>query len=101
MSIDPEFKKICDDVAEIKAAVKKIKNHFIREEILSWLKIILLLVPFIIVTIYLMPIIQKMLVQYQNLFNLSSNIVSGDMQPEDVSEYLTPEILRKLENLQN
>jgi hypothetical protein len=101
MSIDPEFKKICDDVAEIKAAVKKIKNHFIREEILSWLKIILLLVPFIIVTIYLWPIIQKMLVQYQKFIQSSSNIVSGDMQPEDVSEYLTPEILRKLENLQN
>lgn len=96
--MDQDLKKMSDDVAEIKITVKKIKNHFIRQEIFSWLKIILLLVPFIIAAIYLMPMIEQAIEQYKNILNLSTGAAS--INPEDVNKYLNPDILKQLEALQ-
>lgn len=96
--MDPELKKLADDVAEIRVIVKKIKGHFIREEIYSWLKIFLFIVPLIVGTIYLMPLMEQAIKQYQGLLGFASDTETDDAKPGTIN--ISPEILKQIEALQ-
>ncbi len=92
------------DLADIKKLVKSIKNHFIRDEIFSFLRLLIIIVPLVIGTLYLMPILEKSMQQYQQLLGFSADIGSGkvDMNNLDIGniqKYLTPEVMKQLESL--
>jgi hypothetical protein len=92
------------DLTEIKKMVKSIKNHFIRDEIFSFLRLLIIIVPLVIGAIYLMPIVEKSMQQYQQILGLSTDIGSGKVDINNVDignvqKYITPEVMKQLENL--
>lgn len=74
--IDPELQKMLERQSErlgnMEMQLKKIQRHLLWENIGSWLRIALILVPLIVGYIYLSPLLQKTLTQYQQLLNPSN-----------------------------
>jgi hypothetical protein len=90
-----EIKK---DLAEMKKMVKSIKHHFIRDEIFSFLRFLIIVVPMIVGTIYLMPYLQKAMTQYQQLMGFSADASAGTLKIEDLQKLVSPEMMKSLEN---
>ena len=76
--MDEDFKKLSQDVEEIKKAVKGIKGYFVRQEIYQWLMILVFVVPFIVMGFWLWPMLQGFTGQYQNIMSKGLGAVSGE-----------------------
>ena len=105
--MDDELKKLVEisaknseeikkDLAEMKKMVKSIKHHFIRDEIFSFLKFLVIIVPMVVGTIYLMPYLEKALGQYQQLMGFSADASSGNLKMEDLQKIVSPEKIKEL-----
>ena len=107
INMDDELKKLVEisaknseeikkDLAEMKKMVKSIKHHFIRDEIFSFLKFLVIIVPMVVGTIYLMPYLEKALGQYQQLMGFSADASSGNLKMEDLQKIVSPEKIKEL-----
>lgn len=107
--MDEELKKLVEiaaknteetkkDLAEIKKMVKSIKNHFIRDEIYSFLRFLIIIVPLVIGAIYLMPFVEKAMRQYQQLMGFSVDLGNGAANVQDIQKYVSPELLKMAED---
>lgn len=108
--MDEEIKKLVEiaaknsedvkkDLVEIKKMVKSIKNHFIRDEIFSFLRFLIIIVPIVVGTIYLMPYLQKALTQYQQLMGFSADASNSTLKIEDLQKIVSPEMIKQLESM--
>jgi hypothetical protein len=106
--MDDELKKLVEitaknseemkkDLVEMKKMVKSIKHHFIRDEIFSFLRFLVIVVPMVVGTIYLMPYLEKAMGQYQQLMGFSADASSGNLKIEDLKKIVSPEMLKQLE----
>ncbi len=107
--MDDELKKIVEiaaknseetkkDLVEIKKMVKSIRNHFIRDEIYSFVRFLIIVVPLIVGAIYLMPMLNSAMEQYRQLMGLPLEIGNGNIKPEDMQKYVSPDVLKQLES---
>jgi hypothetical protein len=105
--MDEELKKLVEiaakntedtkkDLAEIKKMVKSIKNHFIRDEIYSFLRFLVIIVPLIVGAIYLMPFLEQMLGQYQQLMKLSVDLSDGKADINSIQSSVSPDTIKAL-----
>ncbi|MBI5621705.1 hypothetical protein HY933_02475 [Candidatus Falkowbacteria bacterium] len=78
--MDDEMKKMLIDYLAktdaMSADIKKIKRYILIDQIMSVLKIFLILIPLIVAIIYLPPFLRTALEQVQSLYNLGG---SGDL----------------------
>jgi len=88
------------DLAEIKKMVKSIKNHFIREEVYSFLRFLIIIVPLVVGAIYLMPLVEKSMTQYQQLMGFSLDLGNGKAGVQDIQKYVSPDVLKQFEELE-
>lgn len=80
---------------EIQKSVKKINHHLMWASVMSWLKIIIFITPFIIGYIYFLPFVRTIYDQYRSVLGGGS-----EMRTESgsgVMDNISPEIRRLLE----
>ena len=105
--MDDELKKLVEitaknseeikkDLAEMKKMVKSIKHHFIRDEIFSFLRFLIIVVPMVVGTIYLMPYLEKALGQYQQLMGFSVDASNNTLKMEDLQKLVSPDLIKQL-----
>jgi hypothetical protein len=99
MYMDPEMQKLAADVAEIRQTVKKIKNHFLREEIYRWFLIILVVVPTVIGFFMVWPMLKGAWGQYQQLLGMGQ--AASQVNITDLEKNISPDLLKQLEALKN
>ncbi|MBI5077247.1 hypothetical protein HZB94_02615 [Candidatus Falkowbacteria bacterium] len=55
------------ETEEVKAAVKKIQRYVLWQQIFSWIKLVIIVVPIVLAVIYGMPLFKQAISAYQGL----------------------------------
>jgi len=96
VSSDEEIKKILEEnqklVKEIHGMTKKIKSYLFWSQVFGIMKILLILIPIAIGFIYLPPLLDSLIQQYQGILESANNPVNMF----DVNK-ISPEILKMLQ----
>ncbi|MFH1426956.1 MAG: hypothetical protein ABIG60_00265 [Patescibacteria group bacterium] len=94
--MDEEIKKLLESnlklTEEIHEMTKYIKKYVFLSKIFGVLKLLLIIVPLIIGIIYLPPLLQDVLKQYQDILGISPNLNLNGIDLNSIS----PELIERL-----
>ncbi len=87
------LKKNLEMTEDIREMVKSIKRYVVWQRVFGILKILIILIPIIIGVIYLPPLINGFLNQYNKILGITTDPVNN-LNIEDFKSFLTPDVLK-------